>query len=71
MVTEDERHHTLRDALLRLGIQLRPLDGSPAVFRTDPASGFKSLVKDQLLQHHRTVLELGNPTNLNKDPVGE
>ena len=71
MVIEDERHHTLRDALLRLCIQLRPLDGPPAVIRTDPAPGFKSLVNDQLLQLHRIVLELGNPKNPNKNPVAE
>ena len=71
MVIEDERHHTLHDALVRLCIQLRPLDGPPAVIRTDPAPGFKSIVNDQLLQHHRIVLELGNPKNPNKNPVAE
>ena len=71
MVIEDERHHTLRDALLRLCIQLRPLDGPPAVILTDTAPGFKSLVNDQLLQLHRIVLELGNPKNPNKNPVAE
>ena len=71
MVIEDERHHTLRDALVRLCIQLRPLDGPPAVIRTDPAPGFKSLVNDQLLKHHRIVLKLGNPKNPNKNPVAE
>ena len=71
MVVEDERHHTLRDALVRLCIQLRPLDGPPAVIRTDPAPGFKSLVNDQLLQQHRIVLELGNSKNANKNPVAE
>ena len=71
MVIEDERHHTLRDALLRLCIQLRPLDGPPAVIRTDPAPGFKSPVNDQLLQLHRIVLEIGNPKNPNKNPVAE
>ena len=52
MVIEHERHHTLRDALVRLCIQVRPLQGPPAVIRPDPAPGFKSLVNDQLLQHH-------------------
>ena len=71
MVIEDERHHTLRDALVCLCIQLCPLDGPLAVIRTDPAPGFKSLVNDQLLQHHRIVLELGNPKNPNKNPVAK
>ena len=43
---EDERHHTLRDAIIRLCIQMRPLDGPPAVVRTDPAPGFKALTED-------------------------
>ena len=54
LILEDERHHTLRDAIIRLCIQLRPLDGPPAIIRTDPAPGFKALVNDQLLtlQNH-------------------
>ena len=40
MVIEDERHHTLYDALLRLCIQLHPLDRPPAFIRIDPAPGF-------------------------------
>jgi len=34
---EDERHNTLRDALIRLCVQMRPLDRPSAVIRTDPA----------------------------------
>lgn len=37
---EDERHNTLRNALIRLCVQMRPLDGPSAVISTDPASGF-------------------------------
>ena len=71
LILEDERHHTLRDAIIRLCIQLRPLDGPPAIIRTDPAPGFKALVNDQLLQRHRIILEIGNPKNPNKNPVAE
>ena len=71
LILEDERHHTLRDAIIRLSIQLRPLDGPPAIIRTDPAPGFKALVNDQLLQRHRIILEIGNPKNPNKNPVAE
>ena len=67
LILEDERHHTLRDALIRLCSQLRPLDGPTAIIPTDPASGFKALVNDQLLQRHRIILEIGNP----KNPVAE
>ena len=34
---EDERHQSLRDASIRLCIELRPLDAPSAVIRTDPA----------------------------------
>ena len=71
LILENERDHTLRDALIRLCIQLRPLDGPPAIIPTDPASGFKALVKDQLLQRHKIILEIGNPKNPNKNPVAE
>ena len=68
---EDERHHTLRDALIRLCIQMRPPDGPPAVIRTDPAPGFKALSDDPLLKQHRITLEIGDAKNKNKNPVAE
>jgi len=71
LVLEDERHHILRDALIRLCIQLRPLDCPPAIIRTDPAPGFKALINNQQLQHHRIILEIGNSKNHNKNPVAE
>ena len=60
---EDERHHALRDAIIRLCAQLSPLDGPPAVVRTDLASGFKALAEDQQLKHHRITIEVGNAKN--------
>ena len=68
---EDEQHNTLRDALIRLCVQMRPLDGPSAVKRTDPASGFKALTEDLLLKHHRITIEIGNAKNRNKNPVAE
>ena len=68
---EDERHNTLRDALIRLCVQMRPLDGPSVVIRTDPASGFKALTDDLLLKHHRIIIEIGNAKNGNKNPVAE
>ena len=68
---EDERHHTLRDAIIRLCVHMRPLDGPPAIIRTDPAPGFKALTEDQQLKHHRITIELGNAKNRNKNPVAE
>lgn len=68
---EDERHNTLRNALIRLCVQMRPLDGPSAVISTDPASGFKALTEDLLLKHHRITIEIGNAKNRNKNPVAE
>ena len=56
---EDERHQTLRDAIVKLCLELRPMDGPPAVIRTDPAPGFKALVDDPFLKKHRITIELG------------
>lgn len=71
MLVEDESGQTLRDGLLRLCIELRPLDGPFAVIRTDPAPAFKALVNDPLLAQHRISLELGRAKNPNKNPVAE
>ena len=68
---EDERHDTLRDALICLCVQIRPLDGPSAIIRTDPTSGFKALTEDLLLKHHRITIEIGNAKNHKKNPVAE
>ena len=68
---DDERRDTLRDSLVKLCIGLRPLDGPPAVIRTDPAPGFAALVKDALLSTYRLTIELGRVKNVNKNPVAE
>ena len=49
-VVESERHDALRDCIVRLCVEFRPLDGPPAVIRVDPAPGFIALVEDQTLQ---------------------
>ncbi|XP_066017570.1 uncharacterized protein [Pocillopora verrucosa] len=68
---ENERHQTLLDAIIKLCVEMRPMDGPPAVIRTDPAPGFKALVNDSLLQKHRITIELGHAKNPNKNPVAE
>lgn len=67
----DERRDTLRDSIIQLCIGLRPLDGPPAVIRTDPAPGFAALVNDALLNKYRLTIELGRVKNINKNPVAE
>ena len=65
---ENEQYITLRDNLIRLCIELRPLDGPPAVIRTDPAPSLARLVHDELLKHHRLCIEIGRIKNPNKNP---
>ena len=67
----DERQSTLRDALIRLCVSLRPLNGPPAVIRTDCAPGFASLCDDPQLLQLGISIELGHSKNPNKNPVAE
>ena len=68
---EDERHQTLRDAIVELCLEMRPMAGPPAVINTDAAPGFRALVDDPLLKKYRITIELGQPKNPNKNPVAE
>lgn len=68
---DNERHETLRDALLRLCVELRPLDGPFTIVRTDPAPGFSALVNDEMLSRNRIQIEIGRAKNVNKNPVAE
>ena len=66
---EEERHQSLRDALIQLCIQLRPLDGPPAVIRSDPAPRFRDLTDDDIRRSHRLSIEIARVKNNNKNPV--
>lgn len=70
-IIDNERHDTLRSALVRLCIELRPISGSPAVVRTDPAPGFVRLVNDKLLAQQYLTIDVGRVKNPNKNPVAE
>ena len=71
LLLENERHESIREALLRLCIELRPLEGPPSVIHTDAAPGFIALQNDELLAQHHLVLEIGSKKNKNKNPVAE
>jgi hypothetical protein len=71
LLLPDECKDTLRDRLIRLCIEMRTLDGPPAVIRIDPAPGFKALADDKLLHQQRITLEIGRTKNANKNPVAE
>ena len=68
---ENESSITLRDALLRLVIDLHPLDGPNIVVRTDCAPGFTALSEDCLLSKYNISLEFGRTKNKNKNPIAE
>ena len=68
---ENEKQETLRDGLLRLILDLHPLDGPCAVVRVDPAPGFIALRDDTRLQKFHITLEIGRIKNVNKNPVAE
>ena len=70
-IIENEEHSTLRDNLIRLCIERRPLQGPLAIIRTDPAPGFLSIKDDPFLSQHRICLEIGRRKNPNKNPVAE
>lgn len=71
LLLRDERHDRLRDALIKLYLSLRPIDGPFSVIHTDPAPGFKALGEDSTLQKHRITLEIGHTKNPNRNPVAE
>jgi hypothetical protein len=66
-----EKHGDLRDALILLIADLIPMEGPPAVVRTDPAPGFKSLINDEYLRQYRITLQIGRVKAPNKNPVAE
>ena len=68
---ENERHETLRDGLLKLAVELHPLDGPCAIIRVDSAPGFMALRDDSTLKKFRITLDIGRVKNPNKNPVAE
>ena len=71
ILVPDERKETLRDAILKTCLTIRPIANQPATVRTDSASSFKALVNDKFLRENNIVVEIGNPKNKNSNPVAE
>lgn len=69
-LVDDERRGTLRNALIHLCVDLRPLGDPFAVIRTDPAPEFAALVQDELLTRHRISIEIGRAKNRD-NPVAD
>ena len=71
MLIRDEQADSLRTALLKLCIPIRPIDGPNSTVRVDPAPGFRALDNDTLLRSHNIILDIGRIKNVNKNPVAE
>ena len=71
VIVDNEQAQSLRDAIVRLCIEIRPLDGPHTTVRVDPAPGFVALRNDTVLQTHRIDLEIGRVKNVNKNPIAE
>ena len=70
-IIRDEKHETLRDAILCLSADFT-LDGdSTTSIRVDPGPGLVALRNDATLQEHGIRLVVGEPKNVNKNPVAE
>ena len=70
-IVNDEKQDTLREGIIQLSLELKPLAGPPAVIRTDPAPGFAALQNDTILRKHNLSIECGRTKNPNKNPIGE
>lgn len=70
-ILNSEQKDSLREGIIKTCIELRSLDGPPAVVRVDGASGLKGLVDDELLRKCNMVVDIGNPKNKNKNPIAE
>ena len=68
---QGEDGKSLKEGLVKLLCRLRPPSGPPVITRVDPATGFQSLKDDALLSSLGISLELGEPKNVNKNPVSE
>ena len=70
-IIRDEKAESLRNGLLILMARLHPHPSVAVTIRTDPASGLRSLTNDETLRRYNIKLELGEPKNINKNPIAE
>ena len=58
---DNETQDALRSALVCTCLELRPVDGSTAIVRVDPAPGFVALRNDPVLSQNHISIELVAP----------
>ena len=67
----NEKADSLRNGLLLLMSRLRSQHGPRATIRTDPATSLRTLLNDRSLDKYNVQVELGEPKNVNKNPIAE
>ena len=67
----DEKHTSVRDALIIMCSSLVAIDGPCASIRVDPAPSFVALQNNDSLKQFNITLEVGRTKNINKNPVAE
>lgn len=70
-LVENERHETLRDAIVMLCAGVKPHGSGGATIRVDPGPGLVALKDDSCFKAHGIVLDIGRAKNPNKNPVAE
>ena len=68
---QSEESDSLKEGLIKILTRLHPTCGPPSIVRVDPATGFQGIQKDLLMSSLGIPLEIGEPKNINKNPVSE
>ena len=71
VITINEKHYTLHDALITLFAEVKSLRDGGINIHIGCAPGLQALSKDQTLSSHGITPNMGNPKNPNKNPVAE
>ena len=71
VVIRSEDSEDLREGIIKLLSRLRSPAGPPIDLKVDSATALQSLQKDPLLNSLNIKIELGDPKNINKNPISE
>ena len=71
VVIRSEDSEDLREGIIKLLSRLRSPTGPPIDLKVDSATALQSLQKDPLLNSLNIKIELGDPKNINKNPISE
>lgn len=71
ILVDNETAPSLRDGLICLTSLFRSTHDPLISIRVDPASAFRSLVKDQIVAKYNIQIDIGDEKNPNKNPIAE